>query len=113
MSIAASIGRTLNQTVTYWANASYDKFGDPSFAAPVQFAARFEAKTELFTGKDGQQSHSKAIVYMLTSVAVDGYLYLGTSAATNPETVSGADKILRIDGTPDLKAACTLYKAYL
>lgn len=111
--ISGSLSRGLKQTVTYWGPSTYNKYGDQTWAAPVTFAARWESRNELFITKDGEESHARAIVYALTSMAVDGYLYLGTSVATDPETVSGADKIRRIDGTPDLKGQTTLYKAYL
>ena len=107
------IRRMLKQTVTYWAPSTFDKFGDPSFVAPTTFVARFESKNVVFTDKNGEQSHSKAIVYSTTVVAVDGYLYLGTSSTTNPESVSGADRIRRVDIDPNIKDTVTLYKSYL
>ena len=111
--MSSFVRRMLRQTVTYWAPSTFDKFGDPSFVAPKTFVARFESKNIVFTDKNGEQSHSKAIVYSTTIVAVDGYLYLGTSTTTNPESVSGADRIRRVDADPDIKGGNTLYKAYL
>ena len=111
--MASIIRRMLKQTVTYWSYSSYDKYGDPSFAAPTTFVARFESKNVVFTDKNGEQAHSKAIVYSTTAVAVDGYLFLGTSTTTNPESVSGADRIRRVDIDPNIKGTGALYKAYL
>ena len=113
MGISASIGRSLRQDATYWAYSSTNKYGDPTFATPVDVTVRWEARNVVFTDKNGEQTHSKAIVYCMTSLAVDGYLYLGTSTATNPESVSGADRIRRVDATPDIRATTNLYKAYL
>ena len=114
MSIAASLGRSMKQTATYWANAaSYDKYGDPTFSVPVRIPVRWESKTELFIDKNGEQSHSRAVVYSLTAITVDSYLFLGKSTTTNPESVSGSDKVRRVDAVPDLKNTTTLYKAFL
>lgn len=113
MGIAASIGRSLKQSGTYWAPSTINKYGDPSFVSPVAVTVRWESKNVVFTDKDGEQSHSKAVVYCTTSLAVDGYLYLGTSSTANPESVSGADRIRRVDADPSVKATSTLYKAYL
>lgn len=113
MSIATSIERSLKQTCTYWAASSYDAYGDPVFAAPVTFKCRCETKTEKFINAKGDEEQSRSILYTQTAVAVGGYLYVGTSAATDPETVTGADQIRHVDGTTDIKATTTLYKAFL
>ena len=105
--------RLLKETATYWAVTGYDEHTDPTFAAPVTMNARFETKVELFIDKNGEQAHSRAVVYTDTSVAVGGYLYRGTSATANPEAVSGADQIRCVQEVPDVKNRVSLYKAFL
>lgn len=103
----------LKATATYWANAGFDEHTDPTFSDPVTMRARFEAKTELFIDRNGEQAHSRAIVYTDTAVATGGYLYHGTSIETNPETVTGADQIRCVEEVPDIKHRVSLYKVYL
>ena len=105
--------RLLNETATYWAVTGFDQYTDPTLATPVTMNSRWEAKTELFIDKNGEQAHSRAVVYTDTSVATGGYLYRGTSATANPESVSGADLIRCVQEVPDIKNRVSLYKAFL
>ena len=105
--------RLLKQDATYWSHSSYDEYGDQSWASPVAIKCRWEDRSQIFLDEKGEQVHSKACVWTTTELAVDGYLFLGTSSTANPETVSGADKILRIESCPDVKNRTTIYKALL
>src|SRR3990167_2760676 len=96
----------LKQDCTYWAphaTAPYDQYGDQSWVAASAIKCRWEDRNELFLDSKGEQKHSKAWVWTTTALAVDGYLFLGTSSTANPETVSGADKILRVEMVRDVK----------
>ena len=119
------VARLMQQTATHWELADtsvYDQYGDPSFksVAPQLLSpeegkgVRWEDRTEKFINQRGDEDHSKAIVWSaVTEFAVGDYLYRGTSTATNPETVSGADRIKRIERVWDLKGRISLYKAML
>jgi len=107
------ITRQLRQTGTYWNPTTTDKWGDPSFDAPEEADVRYENTTEEFIMTGGETAESRAIVYSLIQPVVGGYWYRGSSSATNPESVTGADKIRRVDACPDIKARTTLYKSYL
>ena len=111
----------LTQTATYWATAnSADAYGDPSFAAPVTLApstqtgVRWENKIVEVVSPTGDSAFSKAFVWSETTVfTVGSYLFLGTSVATNPETVSGAAQVLKVESIPSIKGSGTIYKAIL
>lgn len=110
------LARLLKQDGTYWAphaTTPYDEYGDQSWVTPAEIKCRWEDRNEVFLDTKGEQRHSKVWVWSTTSMAVDGYLFLGTSSTANPETVSGADKILRVEAVPDVKNRMTLYKAWL
>lgn len=111
------IRRLCKQTGTYWALGAtpYDSYGDTSYATPVAVTVRYEQRTESFIDtKTGDQTQSRAIVWSAdTAFVAGGFLFLGTSVAANPEAVTGADQIRRVDSIPDLKGTVRLYKAYL
>jgi len=114
--MASFARRMCTQTATYWAPLNtYSKYGDPAFAAPIAVTVRWEGKEiETITTKTGDQQSLKSIVYSDSQeFAVGGFLYLGTSVAANPNTVSGANIILDTDSCIGAFGKGTLYKAVL
>lgn len=105
--------RNLKQTATYWAPASTDIFGKVTYSAPQERACRWEDRQELFRDKAGQETTSRSKIFMALDADLDGYLYLGTSAASDPTTVAGAWEIRQIARLPDLRNLKTLYVAIL
>ena len=108
------------QSATLWVYSSTDSFGDPSYAAPKRLSPsngngiRWENRTEKFLRSTGEEDLSRAIVWSSTTAfTVGSYLYLGSSTATNPETVTGAAQILHVDSVPDVKGLNTIYRAVL
>lgn len=95
-----------NQTVTYWApTGGDDGFGKKTLAAPIAISARWEDRQEQFLDAKGMQSVSKAHVRVKDSqsIQIDGFLYLGSSVATDPRTVDGAFQIMQLTRVPDLR----------
>ena len=111
--IGRSITRFLKDTVTRWAYTGSSKYGDPSLNTPAAIVGRWQSKTELFITAKGQQQQSRAIVYTFTAVAVGDYLYLGTSVAADPETVTNAWQVLAVQSMGDIENTTTFYKVYL
>ena len=107
------IDRFLTQEVSYWEPSTIDKFGDRTFDTPVHLTGRWENKAMVFLTAKGDQAQTRAIVYSTDELLIDGYLYLGYSETANPETVSGADQIRRVDSCPDISRDIVLFKAYL
>lgn len=108
------ITRQLKQTATYWSGpATFSEYGDPVLGTPVEIAVRWEDKTEQFIDTKGDEQHSRAVVWTQTVLATGGYLYLGSSVTVNPESVSGADQIRRVEKTPSVDNRDYIYKAYL
>ena len=121
------LDRLMQQTATHWelknaADTPYNEYGDPSFksAAPQLLTpdenngVRWEEKTIQFINSQGLEDHSRAIVRSSTvEFQVGDYLYLGTSTSTNPETVTGADKVRKVEKCPDTRGQTMLYKALL
>lgn len=104
----------LNQTATYWAPGAYDAFGQPSLAAPVELACRWQNKTDLIRTPAGREVVSSAVVYPASAVATGGWLYLGTSVEANPQVLAGAYEILNVGTSPDLDDETLIsHKAWL
>jgi hypothetical protein len=104
----------LRQTATYWApSGSTDRYGKPTLAAPVQVSCRWEDKTSAVISKKGEEIISKSRVYLIQDIDIDGFLFLGTSASTDPASIDDAHEIQAVSKTPDLSNLQSLTTVYL
>ena len=127
MSIITKMRR---QTCVYWGNPVPTGDGQYTFDAPVEIKCRWDATNQLFTNKDGEESVSKAIVFVDRDVDEGGYLRLGTlleledlldsndsnldsNSDLDPRFVPGAGMIRSFGKSPNLKATEFLRKAIL
>lgn len=101
------------QTITYWAYSGIDSTGEPSFAAPTSLTGRWEGRQDLFVNAAGEEQRSAAMVFLGQDVKEGDWLYLGTSATTNPKNVSGAFEVKGFRKIPDLTASDFERIAYL
>lgn len=111
--VSMSVRRNLKQTVTYWAPQGTDRFGKRAFASPATLQARWEDTAELFINQQGQQDVSRSRVITADETELGGYLYLGTSADTDPTMVDGAFEIRSVRTQPDLRSLDQIYSAVL
>ena len=105
--------RNLRQTITYWAPTNRDAYGKTQFAAPVQLQARWEDKVQVIQNQRGQEVVSKARVYLSEGIETFGYMYLGSSNATDPMVLEGAQEIQLVGMVPDLRSLNQLHMAYV
>lgn len=105
----------LNQVCTYWAPGGYDLYGNPSVAAPVALACRWQDKTDLIRTPDGREVVSASVVYPEYALTVQGWAALGDQTATpDPQTLPGAYQVLNVGQSPDLDdPTLVLHKAWL
>jgi len=109
----------LRQTAVYWGNPQSDGAGGRTFDDPVEISIRWEERQELFIDANGQESTSKAVVYLGEDVNIGGYLYLGdfndlsSAEEGDPLTVGGACEIRSFQKLPSIKADRFLRKAWL
>lgn len=103
------------QDVTYWSPTGSNVYGGSTYSAPLAFKGRWENKVEQFRDKSGQESSSRAKVFIPETVAVDidGYLFEGVSAAIDPLSVDGAYEIRMKAQIPDLRNLTSLTTVYL
>lgn len=105
--------RKLKQTITYWQSTGHDRFGKPTFSAPVTLQGRWENRIENVMGKGGDTITSKAKVFLEQELDIDGYLFEGTSVSADPTIVENAAEIQSLGSIPNLRNSQKLYVAYL
>lgn len=106
--------RSMKDTITYWATSgATDRFGKPVFSAPVALIGRWEDRIENVQGKTGDVYISKARVFLKDQIAIDGYLFRGTSIAVDPTVVQNAGEVQALGSMPDLRSTQRMYVAYL
>ena len=108
-----NITSQLKQTATHWVKSSIDGYGKPSFAAPVSRYCRWEDKKQILRAEGQEQITISTRVFLAASPTVGDYLYLGTSTASNPLSVSDAREIAAVQKWPSLSGTQTLYLALL
>lgn len=105
--------RALKQTVTVWEPGSKDEWGKVTWSTPVTISARWEERREEFLNDRGQIEVSQAVVNTNTSVSTGAWVFLGTSTASDPTTVSGAFPVKRSQKIPSLNAKDFVYRLFL
>jgi hypothetical protein len=99
------------ETVTYWGAPAADGYGGYTFATPVQIDCRWEDRAEIITDTRGKEIVSKAVIFVTEDLDEGGYLFRGTSVATDPRGLG--DEIKRFDKIPSVGGANNLRVAYL
>jgi len=131
MGISNFIGRACTQTVVYWGNPRGDGYGGKIFDDPIELkppdnGVRWEDKIQVVTEDNGVMYISRAVVFLIQDVDIEGCLYLGTlsdlddylesSAGTyiDPADVDGVCIIKRFEKTPAIGSTTEfLRKAFL
>lgn len=94
--------RGMVMSLTYWAPNGSDRYGKMQFAAPITVNGRWEDKQQEFISPTGDTLTSKSVAYALQPILIDGYLYNGTSAASDPRSVTGARQVRQSLRVPSL-----------
>lgn len=94
--------RNLTQAVTHWV-ATPGNLGALTFAAPVALLGHWEQKSVLFRSVEGVEETSEAVVTLNADVAVQDYIFDGTSVNADPIAVVGARQVRQFFKTPDLR----------
>lgn len=105
--------RRMKQTATFWEPGSRDITGNATFRAPVTVLVRWQDQTELFIDPQGREQTSSAVVFTPRTLALEGYLLLGESTATNPKLVKGAKEIRQSAASPNLAQTVEIHKVWL
>lgn len=109
----------LNQTAVYWGSPVKDKFGQLTFADPVEVDCRWEDVNDLYIGQDGKQHVSSAKVYLDQDVQLEGFLFLGeladldSSLLSDPRSYENTFQIKKWDKISDLSGVDFVRTAWL
>lgn len=102
------------QTATHWGVSGRNEFNEVVFFAPVEVLVRWEQKFELFMDTKGKQVLSKAIVYPLVQLPLEGYLALGSFAELNPALLTNvAFEIKQKSTVTNIKNTKEILKVWL
>jgi len=114
--------RNCPQTCVYWGTPVEDGYGGKTFADPVEIMCRWEDKAQLIRLDDGNEISSRAVVYVLQDVDMEGVMYLGTlddlydlaessaGALDNPKEFDGAYVIKKFEKSPLLGSTTDFYR---
>ena len=114
--------RNCPQVCVYWHSPEEDGYGGKTFDAPVEIMCRWEDKAQLIRLDDGNEISSRAIVYVLQDVDMEGVMYLGTlddlydlaessaGALDNPKEFDGAYIIKKFEKSPLLGSTTDFYR---
>ncbi len=109
--------RMLKQTAVWWPSTSFDDYGKPIVATPIEISVRWEDVNEEFIDKNGTVRLSTSQVYVDRDVEVGGVLMLGELDSgvdeDDPKKTDGAGEIRRLDKFPNLRATEFLRRAWL
>lgn len=101
---------SLVHDITYW-EAVPDTYGGFSYTGPIHIKGRWEQTAEMFATPDGEETVSKAVVFVDRDVKIGDFLYLGLSYDTTPP--EDAERIRQFASWPDLVGVTQLRAAYL
>ena len=89
-------------TITYWGSPTPDGSGGKTFAAPVAIPGFWQDHVEQLYDNKGNMIVSRAVVFVDTDLVPGGYLFNGTSVATDPAVVTGAYEIKNFSKIPSI-----------
>ena len=87
------ITRHLRNAATYWAVTGVDSSGSPTFAGPSAVKVRWEERQVVFTNAMGEEASAAAVVFVRKDMTPGDFLFLGTSTAADPKSVTGVREI--------------------
>ena len=92
------------QPITIWNAPTITSGGKRTFATPIVSRCRWENRAERFIDNAGQETVSRAVVWVLQDVALDAYVAQGNYATvTDPTTLANAFPVRSIFAIPDLR----------
>ena len=78
MGIETFLAQVCNEIAVYWGDPQSNGRGGYAYDDPIEVQCRWKDEQQLFGSADGLQLVSKAVVYLMEDVDMDGLLYLGT-----------------------------------
>jgi len=97
------IASVCTETCTYWPGTP-DGYGGRDYGPPQQLRCRWEQKQRLIRTKTGEERVSQAREFLTQSVDLEGRLYRGATAETDPRVLDShelqaGEELQEMDGT--------------
>jgi len=108
--------RLLKQKAVWWKAGDLDRFGRPSYLAPVEVPVRWEEKTEQARTPEGTFLKFTTEVFVDRVMEEGDRLKLGPIESNTPDDPTEDQLAIRIQMfkiTPDAQNRTTVYCAYL
>lgn len=105
--------RGIKTNATYWGPGTRDGFPARTYTAPVAVKVFWVNKTEVLEDEARTKIISRCQALVNQTVEEQGYLCLGSSAETDPTSVSGAHRIVSVQQTYGMKGESTSVVAYM
>lgn len=111
------ISKVQRDTLTYWAYAGADRYGEPTYANPIQMKCRWDDCRKQVFMEDGSPVFTKIELITAKPLAVKGMVrkgkLTGQEHQANPRTLSDTHEIIQTDITPMFtNRTIYLYEAY-
>lgn len=107
----------LNQMAVYWSKSGIDKYGQPTWNAPVEIVCRWEYKAKQYVHPTGTSMVSTCVVLIHQDLDIGGVLMLGDLYDVNypdsPKENTNAFEIQQFEKIPDKKAKKFVRRIYL
>ena len=109
-----------SNTITYWSLGPLDKYGKPTYTAPVTFSGRWQASAvdtvvPIVQYHDISDAANKSVVY--TDSTIDfvpkAFLYRGTSDTADPLNVEQAYPIRKVQVSTNIQGDKIIKKIFL
>ncbi len=111
------IKKMRKQKAVWWArNATADRYGSYTFAAPIEISCRWDDVGEEYVNPKGETVVSRSVVYPDRVLRTGDMLRAGvieSDEPADPTAVDTAFEVQRFDTTPNFRATENLYTAYL
>ncbi len=118
MEVPDFVKRRLTQDMVYWRMAGNDGEGGFLYDDPVELKCRWEEKIEQVVTTMGEETVSRAKVFVDRKLTEGSYIYLGTlddSTIGNdlkPESTEGSMRILSTSAIPSVDGRTVVYMVY-
>lgn len=107
------------QTAIYWEPTGTDGFGRRTYADPVEVRVRWDDVAEVFSGTDGVQVVSNAVILSPDVMKSEGWIFLGSFAdftdeshTLSPEQVPGSYEIKKVQLNPLFRSKNEFVRQY-
>lgn len=110
------IRKMRKQKAVWWKRLSADRFGNFTWADPIEIDCRWDDTTEEFLNPQGVIETSRAVVYVDRLMSVGDRLKRGemdSETPDNPLSIQDAFAIRRFDQNPNFRATENLLTAFL